>query len=338
MRRAWNKLYSWTGFRDKTLWNWLELLTVPLVIVGAIAVLGYFEFEKENWRTDALQKADTERTDALVKAESRRLQAQQQIEDDRVRQTLLESYMRDIAELLLYEGLVEPPPPHTAELKQQAQHRLARRIAQASTFTTLRQLDGGRKGLLLQFLYESNLLLWFDCGDSSRLPSPQGEQRCKHIPIPINMHGADLRNTVLVNTFLYGANLNGADLSNANLSRSTLEWADLVHTNLNGADLSGADLRHAYLATAELREANLRGADLRGAHLSHAYLSSADLRGANLRGATLRRAILSGANLQGAVGWTNEQLVQAMSLIGATLPNGTVMTEGDWETFKKRYR
>jgi hypothetical protein len=37
-----------------------------------------------------------------------------------------------------------------------------------------------------------------------------------------------------------------------------------------------------------------------------------------------------------SVGW-NEQLARALSLVGAILPDGTVMTEEDWEEFKNGY-
>jgi uncharacterized protein YjbI with pentapeptide repeats len=67
-------------------------------------------------------------------------------------------------------------------------------------------------------------------------------------------------------------------------------------------------------------------------------LDSADLSYANLSGADLRGANLSFTDLSGAKGWTNEQLAQAASLVGARLPDGTGMTEEAWEEFKQRYR
>ena len=74
-------------------------------------------------------------------------------------------------------------------------------------------------------------------------------------------------------------------------------------------------------------------ADLEGASLARANLEGARLNCANLKGADL-----SDAYLLGAQGWTNEQLAQAESLVEATMPDGTVMTEEAWEEFKKRYR
>jgi hypothetical protein len=70
------------------------------------------------------------------------------------------------------------------------------------------------------------------------------------------------------------------------------------------------------------RGADLRGADLRGANLVGADLRKADLRNAKLLGADLRKADLRYANLKRAQGWTEEQLMAAWSLEGATMPNG----------------
>jgi uncharacterized protein YjbI with pentapeptide repeats len=112
-----------------------------------------------------------------------------------------------------------------------------------------------------------------------------------YIPgIPINY--LDLSGIDLSNANLSGANCSGVNLSGANLSNANLSGASIVYSNLSGADLSGADLSGA----------NLDGDDLR----------DADLSGANL----------SGARLQGAK-VTEDQLAQAESLAGATMPDGS---------------
>jgi predicted small lipoprotein YifL len=77
---------------------------------------------------------------------------------------------------------------------------------------------------------------------------------------------------------------------------------DCAGANLRGANLSEADLREA-----DLQQADLSGADLSGANLSTAYLAGADLTGADLSGAEV----------------TDEQLAQAKSLEGVTMPDGT---------------
>jgi uncharacterized protein YjbI with pentapeptide repeats len=75
-------------------------------------------------------------------------------------------------------------------------------------------------------------------------------------------------------------------------------------------DLNGAALRDVNLPSAPLEGAHLTGADLSGANLDYA-----DLGGALLEGVFLRDAELTGANV------TQEQLDQAKSLEGSTMPN-----------------
>src|SRR5918999_1035251 len=266
MRRVCNKLFHLTGFRGKTLWDLMGLLIVPLVILGATWVLNYFEGEREEKRADALQK----------------------IENDRVQHSVLQSYIKDMTELLLHEGLAASKPEQPI-----------RDIARSSTITAVRQLDGSRKGILLRFLYESDLIYY--------------EKELRLIPELIINPITALKDADLTN-----ANLNGAILSNAVLSGADLKDADLTNANLNGAILS-----RAFLSLADLRGTNLTNTNLNGAILSHAILS---------------RAFLSLADLRSAKGWTNEELAQAASLVGATLPDGTKMTEEAWEEFKKHYR
>jgi hypothetical protein len=301
MRHIWNRLFNLTGFHGKTVWDWLGLLLVPVIILGATGALIYFGEQGENKRTDALLEAENQRAEALLEAENQRAEALleaenqraealQQIEDDRVRQSVLQSYIQDMTELLLDKGLATAGPTLPV-----------RRIARSSTLTAVRQLDDDRKGILLQFLYESNLI-----------------QRRGFDPI-ISLRRADLRDASLS-----GVNLSGADLSGADLSGANLRFTLLQSTILSGANLSGADLRFALF----LGQADLIGANLR----------SADLHGANLRGARLSNTYLERADLTNAENWTNQQLAQAGSLVGATMPDGTVMTEEAWEEFKKRYR
>jgi uncharacterized protein YjbI with pentapeptide repeats len=333
MRRAGNRLFDLMGCRGKTLWDFLGLLIVPVVIVLA----GW-------WLSEASARS------------------QQQIETDRAQQTILQSYIQDMTELLLDK-----------ELAKSQLDNPVRDIARSSTLAAVRQLDGERKGILLQFLSESNLIT-------------SGHEVRSHIDPIISLSGADLSGAFLIDAdlsgaFLIDADLSGADLSGADLIGADLSGADLINANLIGASLygaflidadlsganlgsvslgggvfrSGANLGHADLTGAHMRNTNLSGADLAVAILSGANLGSANLSGANLRYASLNAADLSYANLigadlsyanlsftaaglAGARNWTNGQLAQAKSLVGARMPNGTKMTEESWEEFKKRYR
>lgn len=150
------------------------------------------------------------------------------------------------------------------------------------------------------------------------------------------LRGADLSGADLRRANLSGVNLMGAYLVVASLIDANLSGAILAGTDLGLADLAGANLSEAELRKANLHMANLTAADLRGAHLKAVDLRGANLRGANLSGANLRRANLSGVNLRGAnlsganlIGadlseawfWNAEQLEQAYSLLGATMPD-----------------
>jgi uncharacterized protein YjbI with pentapeptide repeats len=379
MRRRWNIFYEGTGFHGKTLWEWMKLLMVPLV-VGILAA--WFQVttnnaaqEREDSRA-ALQLKLTEDLEKLQQdREDERARLQREGDDQRARQGALQLYIQDISELLLREKLAESPSLPATEQGQQAQQVdvrqvLVRQIARAHTLATVGRLDDVRKGVLLQFLYDVNLLSWVDCGVPI-VPPPQSRQECRIIPRPINVHSADLRNTVLVNIFLHRVDLRGANLSGANLSLSTLDSANLNYANLSGANLSDAHMMGAVLGTTDLRDADLSNADLRGAWLSgtpdaandfeRGIFGGSPYRGANLSGANLSGADLSCldlgtevrtpwtlalssifglrcTNLRGATGWTNEQLAQAKSLVGAIMPDGTKMTEEAWEEFKRRYR
>jgi hypothetical protein len=101
------------------------------------------------------------------------------------------------------------------------------------------------------------------------------------------------------------------------LHETNLSTVGLWDVNLSGAILWGADLSAANLSAANLKGAHLARADLSRAYLEGAYLEGADLNYAHLEGAILSRANLKGAKV------TDEQLADAVSLEGATMPDGS---------------
>jgi uncharacterized protein YjbI with pentapeptide repeats len=92
---------------------------------------------------------------------------------------------------------------------------------------------------------------------------------------------------------------------------------------LSGIDLEGARLSEAQLAYANLSETQLAHADL-----GDTDLDGADLRGANLNDADLGDADLLDVDLSTAQ-VTQEQLDQAESLKGATMPDGQMLKSDD---------
>jgi hypothetical protein len=220
---------------QRPFWDWLELLIIPIVL-GAGALW---------FNTQQTRKAEQER-------ELRELVRDRELAQEQVRGEALQQYLDRMQELILDKGL-----------RRSEKDAEIRSVSRARTLAVLRSLDGARKGLVLRFLHEADLI-----------GKAVGERRVIEAII------------------------------------------DLLTADLSGADLSGADLS--------------------GAVLSYANLSDANLRDANLRDANLSNANLSNANLSGARNWTNQQLAQAGSLVGATLPDRTVTKGGeDWEKFKK---
>lgn len=117
----------------------------------------------------------------------------------------------------------------------------------------------------------------------------------------------------LVGIDLIGANLSKVNLDKINLEKANLQGANLREASLQGTNLAGANLRGAILLEADLQGARLDGADLQGARLVLANLQRAVLLGTNMENVNLFEAEV-----------TQEQLKQAKSLKGATIPDGSI--------------
>jgi len=208
-----------------------------------------------------------------------------------------------------------------------------RKVAEARTIAVLLEVDSEHKRRPLKLVYELGLI-----------NTPRPVLKLKNV----GLDEADLRELTLRHACLEGADLRRANLHGADLECSNLNQADLRGADLSGADLSGADLTDANLLpydeqnsttwnkhNLEKRRTLKNGASLYrkglGAKVRKEVKVRKELKRTNLSGATLRKAQfcnawlhevdLSGADLAGAK-VTRDQLEQAMSLEGATMPNG----------------
>jgi len=281
---AWAYHLDWTGFGasrspvkspkalfdyypSKTLWDWMQLLLIPAVLV----VVGFLLSSAQQRRERDI--AEKNRAQDLDIAEKNR-RADREIAEDRQQEAALGAYLATMTTLLLDK-----------KLRESNEDDEVRAVARAQTLTSLRRLNGERKGSVVRFLRESRLI-------------HQGK-------VIVNLGGVDLSGADLSWSFLDAANLRGANLSGAILRGSNLLDADLSGASMSGADLSEAFLCDANLSDATMSDTNMQGADLRGADLSDAILRRADLRGAK--------------------GKTTEQLeCETASLTGATMPNGSI--------------
>ena len=278
-----SRLWARTGFGEKTLWDLLQLLIVPL----ALAAIGF-------WFT-----AEQEERQQMMEAQQ--AQVEREIEAERAEQATLQAYLDQMGTLLLDRNL------RTAD-----ENSDVRRLARARTLVVLDALSPLRQERVLRFLREAELIRATPPNEHPVIPLKYATLENIELPHRILLRGADLQQADLS-----GANLAYIDLRDTYLAGAHLEGAHLHSADLEGADLSGANLADVDLSNAE--ELWKKGTFMRE---RGAGLGDADLSGANLTGADLDSANLSGANLKDAH-VTDEQLAECESLEGATMPDGT---------------
>jgi uncharacterized protein YjbI with pentapeptide repeats len=274
---AYRRRWAWTGFvtgpergapdgqTSKSLWDWLQLLIVPLALALAAFALNAAQDRRERERED--KRAARELASA----------------DDRTREEALRGYLAQMSNLIT-EHRLRSVRATLSNFRTDAQA-----LARTSTLTVLRRLDGERKGLVLQFLREAELINVTRHWQSSRGPrcARPRDQLCWEPQsfalalAKVNLGGADLR----------GAGLRGGFF--AEWTEPTYGPGARVSARIRAADLSGADLRNADLRNAEASGVNFDRADLRGADFGGASLAGATFNGACLTGARFDHAILS---------------------------------------------
>jgi uncharacterized protein YjbI with pentapeptide repeats len=270
--------YEWTGFGRtthpksetqevqprKTLWDWLGLLIVPLVLA-----VGGFVFTIQQ---DARQQ----------QIENQRAAVERDTVEQRAQDAALQAYLDQMGELMLEK-----------DLRDSEEDSEARTLARARTLTVLGRLGPDRKRSVVRFLYESDLIQKgnpiVDLGTADLSDADLSLDNLSSADLSnANLEDANLKTTTLNNANLTNAELSDADLSNAELSDADLRFADLSRADLSSnADLSDADLSSADLSSADLSGATLHGADLSYAGLTEADLSQADL--TNAQGVSKRK-------------------------------------------------
>jgi len=256
---------SWTGFGEytlpngdfvlgKKLWDWMELLIIPLVLaIGAFAL---------NRSERAIER----------QAAEDRVNLEREIATDRQQEAALQSYLDRMADLLLKEKL------RTSENEE------VRDVARTRTLTVLRALDANRKGLVIQFLNEAKLIK----GPEPIIVLKDVDLR------GANLHGAYLRGAYLEGANLEDAEMHHAYLSeallqNANLMGANLQGANLSNAIMHHSNLQGANLKSANLFGTVFDGANLEGANLQGTiQMEKAFLHETNLKGATMPDGTKR--------------------------------------------------
>lgn len=282
------------GFEDKELWNWMELLVVPVIVAFVVWIL-----DRREHMSDRI--AAKERVDHEQNITNQRAKTDRNINNDRLNQQTLELCLEYISGHLLNA--------HTSPVS----HSVKTAIIRARVLEAIDSLsfDYKRRDQILRFLQEMRLL---DLSTSVSEPLFRGKVNLSNL----KLRKADLRGVDFSGADLTSANLCGARLSKARFEGVTLVMARLICTSLNEAVLIRADLKNACLVKATLTNCALQHAELNDANLKHAKLNGAHFIGAHLDNANLQHADLSDADL-------TEAVLKGVNLNSATLQNAIII-------------
>src|SRR5947209_840745 len=114
--------WGWTGFSDNTLWEWFQLLILPVTLA-----LGGMWFNMQQSHASRLAAEQLHQNDL-------------QIADNAQQEAALDAYLDHMADLLLARNLRACEPGSGP-----------REVAHARTLTTVWRVGKYRKGLLLKF-------------------------------------------------------------------------------------------------------------------------------------------------------------------------------------------
>src|SRR5215218_10870721 len=137
----------WTvkEYGGKTLWDWLQLLIVPLVL----AAIGFWFTASQDARQ---QRIENQRAQQAQNIENERAKAERALAKQSAQDEALQAYLAQMSSLMLEKNLLESD-------RGDAVYSLA----QARTATVMTRLDSGRNKTVLGFLWNAGLL-----GESSK--------------------------------------------------------------------------------------------------------------------------------------------------------------------------
>jgi uncharacterized protein YjbI with pentapeptide repeats len=221
----------WTGFgpynetidgpRAKTLWDWLDLLIVPLVLTFGVLFLSSAEKASEKL-----------------------------IELDRQRQGVLDLLINQVSKLILENSL-----------KSDKVNKNIRTIARTYALGAFRRLDRDRKAEALQFLLESKLIENEPViplkGANLREASLENAELLGAEIKGAYFCNANFKKANLTKTNLCGCDLSFVDFTKATFTDTDLSFTFLKYAKLQNVDLTKAKLDWADVEGADLRGAKL---------------------------------------------------------------------------------
>jgi hypothetical protein len=228
--------WKWTGFADRTLWDWLTLL-----LPAYIAVIGTYFGTTLTRQQSAIQH---------------------QVEERRARETAVQTYADQTLTLLA-----------TGASRDSQRSEDLRVLLRARARMVLARIRAPDKTTVVRFLHDAGLILrehptvHLDGADLSRAILSGMDLR------EANLSGANLREAELNAVALVGADLSGAKLHDADLSGADLSGANFTDaegvTNeeleLQADSLKGATMPNGQKYEDWLKDREGRGKDVENA-------------------------------------------------------------------------
>ena len=115
------------GFRGKTVWDWMALLIVPLVLVVIGLVFTLLQDARQ-------QDLEDKRAQQAQKIENQRAEAERELAEQRAQDEALQAYLDQMSGLLLER-----------DLRASEKGSEVRTLARARTLTVMGRLDPSRK-------------------------------------------------------------------------------------------------------------------------------------------------------------------------------------------------
>ena len=241
-----NPLTECLGIADKTVWDLMELLIMPLVLA-----VGAYLFSRSERRNE------------------------QRIANDRLQEATLQAYIDKIGKLLIDDNLLGCKSDESSSVRD---------LAQTLTVTALRTLSADRKTLIFRFLKSAKLGDKLLIGANLEEVDLKGTDIRGIDLSKADLRVSDISNSALVDVnlskaYMVSTNLHGAQFWNVDCIDTDMSYSDLSHSSIISGKI---DFRNANLYMADLRYADFGDPDSDGVKFHGANLEEANLQNSSI--------------------------------------------------------